>query len=117
MNPEPVRYICPDSDLELHVIGDFVAVAWNLRRSEVVERSADGLTEQRVTRLGRDPLQRPYIVFESVRVYQGRAYCREHSTVEGGISPADAIAVRAELLAAVQYLERLTGDPHAPTSQ
>jgi hypothetical protein len=95
-------------ETEIHMMGDYACVQWNLKQEK---RSADipdgrGGTVKATTEV---PYRtgKPYISFASMR--QGRDgswYVDEDSQVQGWLSEQEARQVAAELIKAAKYLAR-----------
>lgn len=89
-------------DREIHMVGEYVGVAWNLRYEKRKIKGEDGLTYTADVPL-RD--SGPYIDFFSIRGEEDDWWVDEDSPVEGGIYANMARSVAAELLVAAEYLE------------
>jgi len=87
---------------EIHMIGDYVAVAWNTREERREIKGEDGLTYKATVQVRSG---RPYIDFVTVEeTKSGECYENEDSPVDGGISVNAAEQVARELIEAAAYL-------------
>lgn len=91
---------------ELHMVGDSVAVCWNVKRSEKEIKGEDGLTYKAEiwTRKDIDP----YIDFVCIRERDNKEFYEdEDSSVAGGISVEHAESIKDELTKAIEYIKSL----------
>jgi hypothetical protein len=88
---------------ELHMMGDCVAVCWNLR-NEIVNRLINGVQFSGVKKVR---YGNPYIDFVTVDVdsHTGQNYENDDSSVAGGISPEYAKQIVEELQRAIEYIK------------
>jgi hypothetical protein len=103
---DPSNIITSNTGRELHMVGDSVAVCWNLKRSEKKIKGEDGLTYK--AEVWERTSIEPYIDF--VRILKNRDeefYEDDDSSVAGGISLKGAERIRDELTKAIDYLKSL----------
>ena len=86
---------------ELHMMGEFVCVAWNIKEIKHSNTVAG------VYRVAFDRLSEPYIDFVDVRRNQGDFYLDKDSPVEGGLSADFAKQIYDELGRAIDYIEEI----------
>lgn len=104
MNKTEIK-IVQCSDRELHMVGEFVAVAWNLKTvTKSVTQDGIEYTAKTKERKGK-----PYIDFVWLREdSNGGFYEDEDSPVDGGFDPSSATSLIQELQAAIDYINNLT---------
>lgn len=103
---DPKNIITSNTGKELHMVGDSVAICWNVKRIEKKIKGEDGLTYKAEVweRSGNDP----YIDFVCVRERaEGEFYEDDDSSVAGGMSLKSAERIRDELTKAIEYLKSL----------
>lgn len=111
---EPVAvHLIPSHRVELHLMGEHVAVCWTVKEMRVTNRQAERLpgggtqvVETTRTNYWRKE-DRPYIRFVVIEDDVDGPYIREESPVEGGISVAHAHVIVAELQRAIAYIQQL----------
>jgi len=105
---EATIYHLPEK--EVHMLGDYVGVAWNTKLKKKTLKGEDGLTYTAVVPV-RDG--EPYIDFLWIRGTdedgEGEIWEDEDSPVDGGLSAEQALQVSRELALAVEYLKTVSG--------
>ena len=99
------------SDKEVHMVGDYVGVCWNIRYREYEPQHNElpstpgglGITIKLPERT-----YGPYIDFVWVRENNGEHYEDEDSPVDGGIDKHTGVQIIQELEAAIAYIDSLT---------
>lgn len=89
---------------ELHVLGDYVAVAWNSKKEKRAIEGEDGLTYQAIVPVRNSA---PYIDFVAIRFYGTECYEDEDSPAKGGLNVRAAEQIVKELTEAIAYLRGL----------
>jgi len=99
--------ILENSEQEAHVIGNYVCVCWNLRRTAQIIQydSYTGLPIVGGVTWERD--NNPYISFTSIGEHEGNYYADEDCSVEGGLSASEALELTEEIIAAIRYIQSL----------
>ena len=97
------RHIITSQPAELHMIGEYVAVRWNLKKEQRELKGDDGLTYKAVAYVRSSG---PYISFASIRKINGEEFVDEDSPVDGGISAEFAKEILPELQWAIDYIDR-----------
>jgi hypothetical protein len=102
----PTRIVQDTSrEVEAHMMGEYVAVAWSMRKEKVpVEIHGQKTSAEIWVRLS---IKEPYIAFYWVREYSGVPCIAEDSSVAGGLSTVSARVVAKELTMAAAYIEQL----------
>ena len=104
---EPKIYFL--NEREIHLIGDAVAICWNVRFQKCEIIGDDGLvyTANRPMR-ETGTYGGPYIDFVSIRTDgEGELYVDDDSPVAGGLTADYAEKIAQELLEAAAYLRRV----------
>jgi len=107
---EATVYHLPEK--EVHMLGDYVGIVWNTKRTKKTLRGEDGLTYTAVVPV-RDG--QPYIDFLLIRgvddtdPQESEAWEDEDSPVDGGLDAQQALQVSRELALAVEYLKTVSG--------
>ena len=99
------KYTLTNTEKEAHMMGDIVAVCWNIKRIEKSLKK-DGLTYKATVWERSD--EKPYIDFIQIREYEDGYFCEDkYKPVEGGISVKRAERIRDELGKALEYVKSL----------
>jgi hypothetical protein len=107
--------ICDVGSREVHMMGDHVAVCWNLRTETLTDETDTAGQHITVTRKVR---QEPaYIDFVWLREDDGVWYEDEDNIGNGGMAPPIALIVAGELHQAVQYLADLQSAQQSAASR
>jgi len=97
------KLILENSGKEAHMMGDFVAVCWNVSpRTKTITK--DGM-KYKAEVYERDPKAKPYIDFITLREDEDEVWEDDDSPVEGGLSLEMAKKIRGELDKAIEYLK------------
>lgn len=98
-------YLLPDDSMEVHMIGEYVAVCWRLKENRVEVEAGSKIN--RTINITYERSGEPYINFLEIREHNGEYYRDEDSPVEGGFTPREALIVAEELQRAYAYLEEM----------
>ena len=96
------KYILGDK--EIHMMGQYVGVCWNLSKAtKQVQVQGETFSRQVKHRTGK-----AYIDFVSIRETRtGEFYQDDDCPVDGGLNLQEAIVIKQELEAAIEYLSNL----------
>ena len=101
---KPIRVITlKDSDKEAHMMGDCVAVCWNVvPKTKVITK--DGIDYK--AEVYERTKAAPYIDFINLREHDEDIWEDEDSPVDGGLSLEQAVKIQEELGKAIEYLKQ-----------
>lgn len=103
--PPPEVKVYGLDDQEIHMMGDYVAVCWNLEVKINKVKSFIGGTPYEIEVRGR--CGDPYLAFLDIREDRDGSYKDDDSPVEGGFSPEEAEQIANELQRALAYMEKM----------
>jgi hypothetical protein len=103
------KIILGNSSKEAHMVGDCVAVCWNVKKTYKEIKGEDGHSYK--AEVWQRTGAKPYIDFIAVSERSnrddGNYYECDYSPVDGGLSTKQAEKIRDELTRAIEYLKSL----------
>lgn len=98
-------YKFTNSEQEAHMMGDYVAVCWNMHKVKRTLRGPDDIVYMAEVWERTESSRAPYIDFIDVREdSDGTFYKDDDSPIHGGLDPKTAIKVAIELKEACDYI-------------
>lgn len=103
-------YMLKNDELEVHMMGKYVGVVWQLHEVKKQIKGEDGVTYSAVVLERRTPTQKwehsPYINFYDIRQdSDGEYYKDDDCPILGGLSEDSAFVLAQELTAACDYIK------------